>query len=164
MKDFQTLVRAFAKVRNNRPCKLIILGKGKLHDRLLALAEELGIKDDVSLPGFIHKPYGYMAHSSLFALTSRWEGLGFVLIEALAVGTPVVSTDCRSGPREILQNGKYGSLVPVGDVDALAKAIINTLDHPLPREILQQAARPYEIGVSTTAYLKAMGLDPEWDQ
>ena len=164
VKDFQTLVRAFAKVRNNRPCKLIILGKGKLHDRLLALAEELGIKDDVSLPGFIHKPYGYMAHSSLFALTSRWEGLGFVLIEALAVGTPVVSTDCRSGPREILQNGKYGSLVPVGDVDALAKAIINTLDHPLPREILQQAARPYEIGVSTTAYLKAMGLDPEWDQ
>jgi len=164
VKDFHTLIRAFAKVRSNRPCKLIILGKGKQRDILFGLAEELGVKNDVSLPGFIPKPYGYMAHSSLFALTSRWEGLGFVLIEALAVGTPVVATDCRSGPREILQDGKYGRLVPVGNVDALAEAMNNTLDNPLPKEFLQQAARPYEIGVSTTAYLGAMGLDPWWDQ
>jgi glycosyltransferase involved in cell wall biosynthesis len=164
VKDFETLIKAFAKVRSNRACKLIILGKGKLRDRLLALAGELGIQDDISLPGFIHKPYDYMAHSSLFALTSRWEGLGFVLIEALAVGTPVVSTDCRSGPREILQNGKYGDLVPVGNVDALSKAMSKTLDNPLAKEFLQQAAGPYEIGVSTTAYLRAMGLDPEWKQ
>lgn len=164
VKNFQLLVRAFAKVRGTRPCKLIIVGKGKDREALLALAEELGIKDDVSLPGFIYKPYGYMAHSDLFVMTSRWEGLGFVMIEALATGTPVVATDCQSGPREILHDGKYGRLIPVGDDDALAKAITMTLDNPLPREFLQQAARPYEIGVSTTAYLGAMGLAPSWGQ
>lgn len=164
VKDFQTLIKAFAKVRRDRPCKLIILGKGKQRNMLLDLAEELGVKDDVSLPGFIHKPYAYMAHSSVFALTSRWEGLGFVLIEALAVGTPSVATNCQSGPREILHEGKYGRLVPVRDTDALAEAINQTLDNPLPKEFLQQAARPYEIGVSTTAYLRAMGLDPKWNQ
>jgi glycosyltransferase involved in cell wall biosynthesis len=163
VKDFHTLIRAFAKVHNNRPCKLIILGKGNLRDDLLNLAASLGVKDDVDLPGFIHKPYAYMAHADVFALTSRWEGLGFVLIECLAVGTPAVATDCQSGPREILQDGKYGILVPVGNDVALAEAIINTLEHPLPREFLQQAAQPYEIGVSTSAYLKAMGLEPRWD-
>jgi len=164
VKDFQTLIRAFAQVRADRACKLIILGKGKLRDTLLNLAAELGVKNDISLPGFIPKPYGYMAHSSLFVLSSRWEGLGFVLIEALATGTPVVSTDCQSGPREILQDGKYGRLVPVGNIDALAEAINKTLDNPLPKEFLQQAARPYEIGISTTEYLRAMGLDSKWDQ
>ena len=164
VKDFNTLIRAFAKVRNDRPCKLIILGKGTLRDELLELAATLNIKDDVSLPGFVHKPYAYMAHSDVFALTSRWEGLGFVLIEALAVGTPAVATDCQSGPREILQDGKYGRLVPVGDDAALAEAIGYTLDKPMPKDFLQQAARPYEISLSTTAYLKAMGLEPWWNQ
>ncbi len=160
VKDFQSLIRAFAEVHSTRPCRLIILGKGKLRDELLRLASRLGVHEDVSLPGFIHKPYAYMAHASLFALTSRWEGLGFVLIEALAVGTPVVATDCQSGPREILQEGKYGPLVPVGNVNALADAINNTLDNPPAKEFLQQAARSYEIGVSATAYLKIMGLAP----
>jgi glycosyltransferase involved in cell wall biosynthesis len=118
----------------------------------------LGVAEDFALPGFVSDPYGYMAHADLFAFSSRWEGLGFVLIEALAVGTPVVSTDCPSGPREILADGRYGPLVPVDDVAAMAEAMIAALDHPLPGDTLREAARPYAIEAATDAYLDAMGL------
>ena len=157
-KDFPTLIRAFAKVRSQRDCRLVILGKGKQKAKLEALAESLGVAADVALLGFKSNPYDYMAHASLFAFTSLWEGLGFVLIESLAMGTPVVSVDCPSGPREILQDGQYGPLVEMEDDEALSQVIINTLDQPLPREILQQAARPYSVSVATTAYLKAFNL------
>ena len=157
-KDFATLLRAFARVRAERSCRLMILGKGAARERLLRLAEELGIAADVALPGYVSNAYAYMAHANLFAFTSRWEGLGFVLIEALAVGTPVVSTDCPSGPREILDAGRFGRLVPVGDDAALARAMMATLEQPLAKPILQQAAKPYEIEASTSAYLTAMGL------
>lgn len=159
-KDFPTLIRAFAHLRRERPCRLVILGRGGQREALLALAAELGVGDEVDLPGFVPDPPAYMAHAALFALTSLWEGLGFVLIEALAVGTPSVASDCPSGPAEILQGGRYGPLVPVGDAEALARAMRETLDHPLPRATLQEAARPYEIEASTTAYLRALGLDP----
>lgn len=157
-KDFETLLRAFARVRANRPCRLMILGHGNRRENLLSLAAELGVAKDFSLPGFLPEPYPYMAHADLFALTSRWEGLGFVLIEALALGTPVVATDCPSGPREVLAGGRYGTLTPVGDAVALAEAISATLVDPLPRETLRQAARRYEVETSTDAYLAAMGL------
>jgi glycosyltransferase involved in cell wall biosynthesis len=157
-KGFDTLLRAFARVRASRPCRLLILGRGGARDRLLALADELGVRADFALPGFVPDPYAWMAHADLFAFASRWEGLGFVVIEALAVGTPVVSTDCPSGPREILANGRYGALVPVDDHDALAAALLRTLDDPLPREVLREAAGPYEIEASTDAYLDAFGL------
>ncbi len=159
-KGFDTLLRAFARVRAQRPCRLMILGRGGAREALLALAAELGVKDAFALPGYCTNPYAYMAHADLFAFTSRWEGLGFVLIEALAVGTPVVSTDCPSGPREVLADGRYGPLVPVDDDAALAQAMIATLDHPLPSERLREAARPYGIEASTDAYLNAMGLPP----
>jgi glycosyltransferase involved in cell wall biosynthesis len=159
-KGFDTLLRAFARVRAQRPCRLMILGRGGERTALLALADELGMANDVALPGFVPEPYAYMAHADLFAFTSRWEGLGFVPIEALAVGTPVVSTDCPSGPREVLADGRYGPLVPVDDAAALARALIATLDHPLPAEDLREAARPYAIEASTDAYLNAMGLPP----
>jgi glycosyltransferase involved in cell wall biosynthesis len=157
-KDFTTLIKAFAELKERTPCRLVIIGKGKDHDQLLATAQRLGILKDVDLPGFVPYPYPYMAHAGLLAMTSRWEGLGFVLIEALAVGTPVVSTKCPSGPSEILDGGRYGQLVPVGDVDGLARAMYATLNAPLSADILQEAARPYEIENSTTAYLVAMGL------
>jgi glycosyltransferase involved in cell wall biosynthesis len=157
-KGFDTLLRAFARVRARRPCRLMILGRGSARDGLLDLAGELGVGADFALPGFEPAPYGYMAHADLFVFSSRWEGLGFVLIEALAVGTPVVSTDCPSGPREILQDGRYGTLVPVDDDAALAEAMIATLDAPLPVETLREAARPYGIESATEAYLDAMGL------
>lgn len=157
-KDFETLLRGFALVRAARPCRLMILGRGGARAALLELAASLGIAQDVALPGFVPDPYAYMAHADLFAFTSRWEGLGFVIIEALAVGTPVVATDCPSGPAEILQDGRYGRLIGVGDHQALARAMIATLDAPLPSEMLREAARPYGIEAATDAYLEAMGL------
>ena len=157
-KGFDTLLCAFARVRAERHCRLMILGRGGEREALLALAVTLGVAQDFALPGYVPEPYAFMAHADLFAFTSRWEGLGFVLIEALAVGTPVVATDCPSGPREVLHDGRYGPLVPVGDEAALARAMIATLDAPLPGDFLRVAARPYGIEAATDAYLDAMGL------
>ncbi len=157
-KDFSTLIRAFSRVRQQKKCRLVILGKGKQRQELASLAASLGVAADVGLLGFKSDPYSYMAYSACFALTSLWEGLGFVIIEALAVGTPVVSVDCPSGPSEILKAGKFGPLVPVGDDLALSQALMKTLDNPLPRDLLQQAARPYSVSAATSAYLEAFGL------
>lgn len=126
-KDYPTLIHAFAQVRQTRPVRLLILGEGKERPLLEALIKELGLEQDVSLPGFVMNPYAYMARSALFVLSSRWEGLPTVLIEALCCNTSVVSTDCPSGPREILRGGQYGQLVPVGAIDELARAIEMTL-------------------------------------
>jgi glycosyltransferase involved in cell wall biosynthesis len=157
-KDFETLLRGFARLRSQRRCRLMIIGRGRGRDRLLALAAELRVAEDFELPGFIPEPYPHLANADLFALTSRWEGLGFVLIEALALGTPVVSTDCPSGPSEILQNGRYGRLIPVGDDAALAQAMAATLEAPPPAALLKEAARPYAIEAAADAYLSVMGL------
>lgn len=161
-KGFDTLLRAFARARSKRPCRLAILGRGKAKEALMALARQLGVARDFALLGFVDDPYAWMAHADLFAFASRWEGLGFALIEALAVGTPVVSTDCPSGPREILDGGRFGPLVAVDDEAALAMAIIDTLDQPLPAATLREAARPYEIEAATDAYLDAMRLPRAW--
>jgi glycosyltransferase involved in cell wall biosynthesis len=157
-KDHPTLLRAFARLRVQRPARLVILGKGKRREALLQLARELGIADDVDLPGFRSDVPAFMAHADVFVLTSVREGLSFVLIEALACGTPVVSTDCPTGPRAVLQDGRYGALVPVGDDAAVAAAIQRALDAPLPAETLKEAARPYEIDTAAAAWLRAVGL------
>jgi glycosyltransferase involved in cell wall biosynthesis len=122
----------------------MILGDGEDRAALTALASELGVAQDVALPGFQENAAGYMARSAVFVLSSGWEGLPTVLIEALATGTRVVSTDCPSGPREILQDGRLGALVPVGDVAALARAMILALDEPacpVPPEALHPFTR-----------------------
>ena len=119
-KDFPTLVRAFAKLRRERPARLVILGEGRHRARLEALAAELGVAADVALPGFTPNPYAWMARADLFVLSSAWEGSPNVLTEALALGTPSVATDCPSGPREVLDGGRYGPLVPVGDAERWA--------------------------------------------
>lgn len=129
-KDFPTLIRAFALLRQQRPARLLILGEGDDLNRLEALVRELGVTDDVALPGFVDNPYAYLARAAVFVLSSISEALPTVVIEALALGTPVVSTDCRSGPREILEDGRLGRLVPVQDPQALADAIAATLDEP----------------------------------
>lgn len=144
-KDFPTLVRAFAALRHRRPARLVILGRGRQEQRLRDLVDELGIGDDVHLAGFVDNPYPYLARCNLFALSSRWEGSPNVLTEALALGTAVVATDCRSGPREILQDGRYGPLVPVGNVEALAGAMERVLDAPLDPGELKQAATEYTL-------------------
>lgn len=127
-KDFSTLIRAFAKVLAQRDCRLIILGDGELRSELEALVRELGIQANVQLPGFVDNPFAWMSRVSLFVLSSAWEGLPNVLIQAMACGAPVVSTDCPSGPHEILEGGRWGTLVPVKNVEALAAAINNVLN------------------------------------
>ncbi len=158
-KDFATLIRAFAKVRKLRKARLIILGEGKQRDNLELLATELGITNDVSLPGFSDNPYCYLKQASVFVLTSRFEGSPVVLMEAIGVGTPSVACDCPSGPRETLDNGRYGKLCPVGDDSAIAQAIIETLDKPPKSSELQQAAQRYTVEKSADAYLKALGFE-----
>ncbi len=158
-KDFPTLLRAFALMRRQRPCRLLVLGEGKLHAPLTALAAELGVAADVALPGFQSNPYPFLANAHLFVLSSAWEGSPNGLTEALALGTPLVATDCPNGPVEVLEQGKWGPLVPVGDVDALARAMQQVLDHPPDRETLRAAARRrYTVDRSADAYLQALGL------
>ncbi len=157
-KDFETLIRAFARLREARPCRLVILGEGRRRGRLEALVAQLGLEGHVHLPGFVANPYPHLARAALFVLTSRCEGMPVALIEALACGTPVVSTDCPSGPRELLQHGRVGPLVPVGDVAALAEAMARTLDAPPARPMLLRAAAPYAAGCAAGAYLAALGL------
>jgi glycosyltransferase involved in cell wall biosynthesis len=130
-KDYPTLIRSFALVHKERPVRLLILGEGEERNTIEALVRQLGLNQAVALPGFATNPYAYMKRSSIFLLSSAWEGFGMVLAEAMAVGTPIVSTDCPSGPAEILEDGKWGTLVPVGDPSALAKAILKTLVNPI---------------------------------
>jgi glycosyltransferase involved in cell wall biosynthesis len=152
-KDFPTLIRAFAQVRQHRAVRLMILGDGEERSALQGLASELGVANDVALPGFRQPAVAYMAASSLFVLSSAWEGLPTVLIEALAAGTRVVSTDCPSGPREILQGGRLGTLVPVGDVPALARAMCEALDRP-PGTSPVEALKPFTSDAAVDHYLR----------
>jgi glycosyltransferase involved in cell wall biosynthesis len=129
-KDFGMLLSAFEIVRQNRPARLMILGQGAERPALEAEVVRRSLGDSVSLPGFADNPYAYMDKAALFALSSRYEGLPTVLIEALAAGCPIVATDCPSGPREILRDGRYGKLAPVGDAPAFAAALLGALDEP----------------------------------
>lgn len=131
-KGFAGLLRAFARVRRTRPARLLILGEGAERPALERLAAELGIGAELDLPGFCANPYPYLARAGVFVLSSGWEGLPGALIEALYCGVPLVSTDCPTGPREILREGRYGLLVPVGDESALADAIGRALTGAVP--------------------------------
>lgn len=152
-KDFATLIRSFAEVRRRRSVRLIILGEGEERPALQALVDQLDMSEDVALPGFRDNAFSYMAASRVFVLSSAWEGLPTVLIEALAAGNRVVATDCPSGPREILQNGRLGLLVPVGDVAALSGAILSSLD--CPREAVPaDALTPFTCDAAVDQYLR----------
>jgi glycosyltransferase involved in cell wall biosynthesis len=154
-KDFECLLRAFATVRASTTARLLILGEGPDRQRLESLVRELGLDSDVQLPGWVGNPYPYMARSDLFVLSSRWEGLPTVLIEALYCGLRIVSTDCPSGPREILDGGRFGSLVPVGEPEALAAAILGALHDqgPAPAE---ESWEQYGQQAVTEQYLAAL--------
>lgn len=158
-KDFPTLIRAFAQVRQVQPARLMILGWGPEPNRLQleALVRQLGLEEDVALPGYVENPYAYMARAAVFALSSRWEGLPFVLVEAMAVGTPVVSTDCESGPAEILDHGKYGDLVPVGDSQALAKAILRVLAGEV-KPVEPTSLNQFSLKAITQQYIDVLGV------
>lgn len=134
-KDLGTLIRAFDRVHQLRPgTRLLVVGKGSEQERLKALVRSLGIENVVDFPGYVDNPYAYMGASSVFGLSSKFEGLPTGLIEALACGCSIVATDCPYGPREILGEGEYGRLVPVGDPAAMADAILESLDEPVPAE------------------------------
>lgn len=154
-KDFPTLLNAFAKVAARRPARLLILGEGPERAVLEALVKGLGLEERVQLPGAIGNPYPYMARATAFVLSSRWEGLPTVLIEALSLGVPVIATDCPSGPREILASGKYGELVPVGDVEALARAMDAALSGDLVRPP-DESWNPYEVDLVVDRYLELL--------
>jgi glycosyltransferase involved in cell wall biosynthesis len=155
-KDFPTLIHAFARVRRDRPCRLVILGEGKDRAALERLVRELDLEGEVALPGWVDNPFACMARSALFVLSSAWEGSPNVLIQALALGCPVVSTDCPGGSREILAGGRYGPLVPVGDVGALAQAMAAVLDAPPARETLMAGAEPYRAQRCAREYLAVL--------
>ena len=152
-KDFENLIRAFHKVQQQVACKLLILGEGPDRPKLEALIKQLGLSERIELPGFVKNPYAFLAYSDLFILSSRSEGLPTVLIEAMACGTPVVSTNCISGPAEILENGKYGALVPVGNVDMLANAMIESLRNPQSEQTLKDRAQLFSVEIATQAYI-----------
>ncbi|MCU0767504.1 MAG: glycosyltransferase [Gammaproteobacteria bacterium] len=159
-KAFHHLIAAFAAVRAARPCRLLILGEGGQRDALEGRIRALGLASDVALPGFVPNPYPYMRAAALLALSSDFEGFGNVLVEAMALGTPVVSTDCPSGPAEILDRGRYGRLVPVGDAAALAQAIGETLDAPRDRAGLAEAAARFAVSAAVARYRSVLGLGP----
>ncbi len=155
-KDYPTLIRAFARVSVRRPCRLVILGEGSQRTEIEGLIQEFKLTDRVSLPGWVENPFAFMARASLFVLSSRWEGLPTVLVEALACGCPCVSTDCPSGPAEILLNGDLGPLVPVGNDSALAKAMERVLDRPPDRQALQRRATDFSADRAVAAYEKLL--------
>ena len=155
-KDHATLIKAFALVILARRAKLIILGDGPERESLIELVEQLNLSEYVDLPGFKVNPFSYMSRASVFALSSRYEGFPNVLVQAMACGTPVVSTDCRSGPREILEDGKWGHLVPVGDWRAMSKAIIHALDNPPPPGQLVARASVFSADASIDRYLEVL--------
>ncbi len=154
-KDFPTLLRAFALVRAQQSARLMILGEGELRSELEHLAARLGIVEDFALPGFVQNPYPYLKRAAVFVLSSRWEGFSVVLGEALACGTPVVSTDCRNGPREILEDGKWGALVQVGDYESMAAAICDTLSS---QRVTDFPKEKFHIDNIVTQYLETIGL------
>ena len=156
-KDFPTLIRAFSLLRAGRRARLVILGGAREERRtaaeiaeLSALARSLGVADDVALPGPEANPFRFMARSAVFALSSAWDGFGNVLVEAMACGCPVVSTDCPSGPAEILEGGRWGRLAAVGDAGGMARAVERTLDDPMAADALKMRAASFSVDPATT--------------
>jgi glycosyltransferase involved in cell wall biosynthesis len=155
-KDFPTLMRAFAVVRATREARLVLLGEGRLRADLEVLANRLGVRKDVDMPGFVENPFQYMARASVLVLSSEYEGLPGVLIQALACGCPVVSTDCPGGSREILADGQYGALVDIGDADGIAKAILAELGNPTAKDVLLRRAEDFSVDRAVSNYLNLL--------
>jgi glycosyltransferase involved in cell wall biosynthesis len=155
-KDHETLLRAFAIARKTRPLRLVIFGEGGERAKLESLRGELNLKADVDLPGVIDNPYAAMSRSSLFVLSSRFEGLPTVLVEALACGCPTVSTTCPSGPAEILDEGRYGLLVPPENPAALAAGMLEGLERDWDRVALRGRGSDFSFDASLNQYLEML--------
>ncbi len=156
-KDFATLIRAFALVKKEQKVRLVILGEGQLKNQLLTLVGQLNLENDVVILDFVENPYAYMAKSAVFVLSSGWEGFGNVVAEALAAGAPVVSTNCPSGPAEILDNGKYGELVAVGNSQGMAEAILRVLSGKV-RSVDSAWLEQFTLKYSAQKYLELINI------
>ena len=157
-KAFDILIRAFKLLRDRLDCRLVILGEGPESKELEDLAGRLGIKEELNLPGFVDNPYPYMKRSAVFALSSIYEGLPNVMVEALSVRTPAVSTDCPGGSAEILDGGRFGRLVPPNDPEALCEAIYQTILNPPEPSLLKEAIRPFELNTIVDRYIDCLGI------
>jgi len=155
-KEFVFLISSLAKMLIEMPARLVIIGEGHMRGRLVSLIKELSLEQYVDLPGFTDNPYAYMKRASVLVLSSSSEGLPNVLLEAMACGCPVVSTDCPSGPAEILDYGRYGLLVPVGDIDGLAQAIQKVLANPPDKKLLEQRALMFSADKISEQYLDVL--------
>lgn len=153
-KDFPTLIEAFSSLRQNRTARLLILGDGPDRGALQRQIDDLGLTEDVELHGYTSNPYAFFSKATAFVLSSRWEGLPTVLIEALSCGAPIVATDCPNGPKEILAGGRYGHLVPVGAVDALAHGLEMALGGEIPTPS-EESWKPYTLDAVVDDYLAA---------
>lgn len=155
-KDFSSLIQAFARVREQQVARLVILGEGSERNNLESLVHRLGLQNDVILPGFVDNPYKYMLRSAVFVLSSRREGLPNSLLQAASLGVPIVSTDCPSGPREILDGGRWGRLVEMGNIDAIAQAILEGLQGQIELIPLSVIHQRYDAETVASQYLKVL--------
>lgn len=157
VKDFATLIKAYSLIYNKINTRLIILGQGSELNYLIELTEKLNLSDFVSFPGFVEEPYSFMKYSDLFVSTSKSEGFGNVVVEAMACGTPVVATDCPSGPAEILEGGLWGSLVPIGDFEKLADTILQSLSMDCKPNVTERA-RQFSIDKIASQYYQLLSM------
>lgn len=153
-KDLSTLLKAFALARTKKPMRLMILGEGPMRSILQQFATDLGVEKDFMLAGFQPNPLPFLHDAAVVVVSSLYEGLCHVLVEALATGTKTISTDCPGGPAEILKNGQYGRLVPVGDAEAMAQSILDTLEEPNNAEFLKQRAQDFTFDRVYSEYQK----------
>ena len=151
-KNFSMLIRAFGQVREHYPVRLAILGEGEEQTELKALVEQLDLSEHVAFLGFVDNPYAYLARAAVLVLSSLWEGFGNVIVEAIAVGTPVVSTNCKSGPAEILNHGEYGSLVSVGNIKEMADAIAAIIQSVPDQATLKQRSQEFTLAKAIDRY------------
>jgi len=157
-KGFFTLLGAFAELRDKKDARLAILGQGSMREQIQDEIARLGLQEHATLLGFAHNPFAYMSKADAFVLASEFEGLPNVLVQAMAFGTPIVATDCKSGPAEILCGGKFGTLVPVGDAHALAQGLESALSRPRQLEAMAHARSVYGARNAAHEYLAMAGL------
>jgi glycosyltransferase involved in cell wall biosynthesis len=155
-KGFATLIRAFQILRQEVESRLLILGEGEQRAELQGMIQELSLQQDAELHGYEPNPFPYFTQADVFVLSSAWEGFARVILEAMACGTPVVSTDCQGGPTEIMMDGQYGRMVPVGDTHKLARAILETLREPLPSQVLRARTQDFSLDAILSQYIELM--------
>jgi glycosyltransferase involved in cell wall biosynthesis len=158
-KGFSDLIQAMALLLEKKPAKLLILGDGPLRTSLQSLIEQLDIGHSVRLAGYVHNPLKYFRNADVFVLSSLVEGMPNVLVEAMMCGCTPVSTNCPTGPSELLQDGKYGYLVPIGDPVAMAEGICRALATPIPEDLLKEAVKPFAAKEVISRHFALLGLD-----